>query len=136
YVEITPKRVPEGYVSVFLNDHAAVGLEGEARGPFGQFYFDEGRHQRIVLLAGGSGITPMMSMLRYIDDRCLRMSVTLIYCVRTRKDVIFERELTRLRRRLSEFRMVLVFSQPDPGWNGPRGRVNRDLIATRVDDLG
>jgi len=136
YVEITPKRVPDGHVSAFLNDRAAVGLEVEARGPFGQFYFDEGRHQRIVLLAGGSGITPMMSMLRYIDDRCLRTAVTLIYSVRTRRDVVFEPELTRLRRRLREFRLIVVLSQPDAGWNGPRGRVNRDLIATRVDDLG
>jgi len=135
YVEITPKRVPDGHVSAFLNDHAAVGLEVQARGPFGQFYFDEARDQRIVLLAGGSGITPMMSMLRYIDDRCLRTAVTLIYCVRSRRDVIFEQELTRLRRRLQEFRMVLVLSQPDAGWNGPRGRVSRDLIATHVDDL-
>src|SRR4029077_5796810 len=111
YVEITPKRVPNGYVSAFLNDRAAVGLEVEASGPFGQFYFDEGRDQRIVLLAGGSGITPMMSMLRYIDDRCLRTAVTLIYCVRRRRDVIFEQDLTRLRRRLQEFRMVLVLSQ-------------------------
>jgi ferredoxin-NADP reductase len=135
YVEITPKRVPNGHVSTFLNDQAGVGLEVEASGPFGQFYFDEIRHKRIVLLAGGSGITPMMSMLRYIDDRCLRTSVTLIYCVRTRREVIFERELTLLRRRLPEFRMVLVLSQPDRGWNGPRGRVSRDLIATHVDNL-
>ena len=135
YVEITPKRVPHGYVSAFLNDRAAVGLEVEARGPFGQFCFDEGRDQRIVLLAGGSGITPMMSMLRYIDDRCLRTAVTLIYCVRGRCDVIFEQELTRLRRRLQDFRMALVLSQPDAGWNGPRGRITRDLIATHVDDL-
>jgi len=135
YVEITPKRVPDGYVSAFLNDRAAVGLEVEASGPFGQFYFDEGRDKRIVLLAGGSGITPMMSMLQYIDDRCLRTAVTLIYCVRSRRDVIFEQALTRLRRRLQEFRMVLVLSQPDAGWNGPRGRVSRDLIATHVDDL-
>jgi len=135
YVEITPKRMPNGHVSAFLNDRVAVGLEVEASGPFGKFYFDETRHQRIVLLAGGSGITPMMSMLRYIDDRCLRTSVTLIYCVRTRRDVIFGLELTRLRRRLQEFRLVLVLSQPDAGWNGPRGRVSRDLIATHVHDL-
>ena len=134
YVEITPKRVPDGYVSAFLNDRAAVGLEVEASGPFGQFYFDEGRDQRIVLLAGGSGITPMMSMLRYIDDRCLRTSVTLIYCVRTRNDVIFEKELQRLRGRLRNFHMVVVLSQPDAAWNGPRGRLSRDLIA-RIEDL-
>src|SRR3989442_10613579 len=62
YIEITPKRVPDGYVSAFLNDHAAVGLEVEASGPFGQFYFDERRDQRNLLLAGGGGLTPKMAM--------------------------------------------------------------------------
>jgi len=135
YVEITPKRLPNGYVSSFLNERASVGLVVEASGPFGQFCFDEGRHRRVVLIAGGSGITPMMSMLRYIDDRCFGTSVVLLYCVRTRNDIIFEDELQDLRRRLQNFRMVLVLSQPDVAWNGPRGRLSRDLIAARVEDL-
>jgi len=134
YVEITSKRVPNGLVSAFLNDRAAVGLVVEAKGPFGQFYFDEVRHKRIVLIAGGSGITPIMAMLRYIDDRCLVTPVTLIYCVRTRDDIIFEQELERLRRRLPTFRMVLVLSQPDAAWNGPRGRLSRELIASSVEE--
>ncbi|HKA28361.1 MAG TPA: iron-sulfur cluster-binding domain-containing protein [Candidatus Binatia bacterium] len=134
YVEITSKRVPNGHVSAFLNDRAAVGLVVEAKGPFGRFYFDEVRHKRIVLIAGGSGITPIMAMLRYIDDRCLVTPVTLIYCVRTRDDIIFEQELERLRRRLPTFRMVLVLSQPDAAWNGPRGRLSRELIASSVEE--
>jgi ferredoxin-NADP reductase len=134
YVEITSKRVPNGHVSAFLNDRAAVGLVVEAKGPFGRFYFDEVRHKRIVLIAGGSGITPIMAMLRYIDDRCLVTPVTLIYCVRTRDDIIFEQELERLSRRLPTFRMVLVLSQPDAAWNGPRGRLSRELIASSVEE--
>jgi hypothetical protein len=58
YVEITPKRMENGCVSVFLNDQAKPGLAVEATGPYGQFYFDERIHSRIVLLAAGSGITP------------------------------------------------------------------------------
>jgi len=134
YVEITSKRIPNGHVSGFICDRAAVGMVVEATGPFGQFYFDEVGHRRIVLIAGGSGITPMMSMLRHIDDRCLATPVTLIYCVRTRNDIIFEQELERLRRRLPTFRMVLVLSQPDAAWNGPRGRLSRELIATSVEE--
>jgi len=129
YVDITPKRIPNGQVSSFLNQRAAIGLVVEARGPFGRFYFDEERDRRIVLIAGGSGITPMMSMLRYIDDHCLSTPVTLLYGVRTRNDIIFEDELDRLRRRLANFRMVVILSQPDAAWCGPRGRLNRDLIA-------
>jgi ferredoxin-NADP reductase len=118
----------------FLSERAGVGMLVEATGPFGQFYFDEVGHRRIVLIAGGSGITPMMSILRHIDDRCLSTPVTLIYCVRTRNDVIFGEELESLGRRLSTFRMVLVLSRPDAGWNGPSGHLSQDLIATRVED--
>src|SRR3984957_19681365 len=75
YVEITAKRVEKGCASVFLNDQAALGLTVEASGPFGRFWFDEARHDRIVLIAAGSGITPMLAMLRYIDDLCLPTTV-------------------------------------------------------------
>jgi predicted ferric reductase len=71
YVEITPKRVENGCVSTFLHDDAQLGLMVEATGPHGKFYFDETAHRSIVLIAAGSGITPMISMLRYIDDRRL-----------------------------------------------------------------
>jgi ferredoxin-NADP reductase len=135
YVEITPKRLANGRVSTFLNERAAVGLEVEARGPFGQFCFDETRHRRVVLIAGGSGITPMMSMLRDIDDRCLDTPVVLLYCVQTRNDVIFEGELRTLARRLPNFRMVVTVSRADATWDGPTGRLGRELIAASVEDL-
>jgi ferredoxin-NADP reductase len=135
YVEITPKRVPNGRVSSFLNERAAVGLEVEASGPFGRFCLDEARHRRVVLIAGGSGITPMMSMLRYIDDRCLGTPVLLLYCVRTRNDVMFQDELRHLSRRLPNLRVVVVLSRPDATWNGPRGRLSRDVISAHVEDL-
>src|SRR6266446_5160160 len=66
YVEITPKRVENGCVSSFLHDGANAGLTVEASGPYGRFYFDETLQRSIVLIAAGAGITPMMSMLRYI----------------------------------------------------------------------
>ena len=135
YVEITPKRVPHGYVSSFLNESVGVGLEVEAAGPFGQFYFKESEHERIVLIAGGSGITPMISILRYIDDLSLETPVILLYCIRTLQDVIFERALRELEARHSGFKMVIVPSQKDPNWSGPHGHISRELIASHVHDL-
>jgi ferredoxin-NADP reductase/mono/diheme cytochrome c family protein len=128
YVEITPKRVSEGCVSLFLNDRATVGLTVEANGPFGQFHFDPGKHQNIVLLAAGSGITPMMAMLRYIDDLCLETNVTLLYCVRTSKDIIFHPELKDLQARLKNFQYHLLLSQPHAEWPGRRGHISREFI--------
>jgi ferredoxin-NADP reductase len=135
YVEITPKRVENGRVSVFLNERAKRGETVEARGPYGQFYFDETVHKSIVLMAAGSGITPMISMLRYIDDLKLATSVTLLYCVRTAADVIFQTELARLGRSLPNFKYEVCLSRPDPTWKGHSGRLTEEFVFQHVTDL-
>jgi ferredoxin-NADP reductase len=134
YVEITPKRVKDGRVSVYLNDRATLGMTVEASGPFGQFHLDPDDRQ-IVLLAAGSGITPMMAMLRYMDDLCLEVQVTLLYCVRTATDIFFRHELEELRSRLTNFRYQVLLSQPTPDWTGARGHVNREFIGNAVPDV-
>jgi ferredoxin-NADP reductase len=135
YVEITPKRLENGCVSVFLNDRAKPGLAVEASGPYGQFYFDETLHRNIVLIAAGSGITPMISMLRYIDDLELATSATLLYCVRTGADIIFENELSRLSRSLPSFKYELCLSRPDPSWKGRSGRLTQEFVSQSVTNL-
>jgi len=135
YVEITPKRVEMGCVSVFLNDRASVGMTVEANGPFGRFCLDERKHHNVVLLAAGSGITPMMAMLRYMDDLCLETTATLLYCVRTNKEIIFENELEQLQSRLENFNYHVLLSQPHAEWSGPRGHVSREFVENTVKDV-
>jgi ferredoxin-NADP reductase/mono/diheme cytochrome c family protein len=135
YAEITVKRVDRGCASVYLNDRASVGMTVEAHGPFGHFCFDEAKQGHIVLVAAGSGITPMMAMLRYIDDLCLDTDVTLLYCVRTSGDVIFGRELDQLPTRLKHFRYELLLSQAEPEWTGARGHINAEFIRAAVPDF-
>jgi ferredoxin-NADP reductase len=134
YVEITAKRVANGCVSVFLNDQAAIGMTVEATGPFGKFFLKP-EDRKIVLVAAGSGITPMMAMLRYIDDYCLDIEATLLYCVRTSQEMMFRQELDDLQMRLKRFRYSALLSQPEPGWPGARGRINRGFIAEHVADM-
>jgi glycine betaine catabolism B len=128
YVEITPKRVENGCVSSFLHADAKLGLLVEATGPYGHFCFDETTHENIVLLAAGVGITPMMAILRYIRDRDLSTRVALLYCVRTRADIIFEEELGRLKHRLPNFNYSVCLSRPDERWHGYSGHLNEKLI--------
>jgi len=135
YVEITPKRIENGCVSVFLNERAKPGLRVEASGPYGRFYFDETLHKSIVLIAAGSGITPMISMLRYIDDLKLATPVTLLYCVRTAADIVFQNEIARLRGSLLNFKYDVCLSRPDPAWNGPSGRLTAEFVTQNVIDL-
>jgi ferredoxin-NADP reductase len=134
YVEITPKRVEKGRASVFLNDRAAVGMTVEACGPFGQFCLDEARHERVVLIAAGSGITPMMAMLRYIDDLCLPTTVTLLYSVRTEGDILFRRDLEELQARLNNFKHHILLSQPSAEWSGPKGRLSREIVERTIQE--
>ncbi|HMH12023.1 MAG TPA: iron-sulfur cluster-binding domain-containing protein [Edaphobacter sp.] len=135
YLEITPKRMDNGCVSVFLNDQAKPGLAVEASGPYGRFYFDEALHKSIVLIAAGSGITPMISMLSYIDDLKLPNPVTLLYCVRTHEDIIFQNELARLRRSLSNFKYEVCLSRPGHAWKGNSGRLTEQFVVQQVPDL-
>ncbi|HWW85357.1 MAG TPA: FAD-binding oxidoreductase, partial [Vicinamibacterales bacterium] len=133
YVEITVKRVDKGSVSAYLNDRAALGMTVEANGPSGHFCFDEQKHAHIVLVAAGSGITPMIAMLRYIDDMCLETRVTLLYCARTSRDVIFGQELEQLH--MKHFRYELLLSQAEPEWTGARGHITAEVIRSAVPDL-
>ena len=89
----------------------------EATGPFVQFCLNSSADRRIVLLAAGSGITPMMGMLRYIDDLCLDIETTLLYCVRTSRDVMFRQELDELQKRFEHFQYEVVRHNQSP--NGP-----------------
>jgi len=134
YVEITPRRVERGYVSPFLNDRAQVGLAVKVKGPYGQFYFDENKHKRIVLIAAGSGITPLMAMLRYIDDLCLPVDCVLIYCIRKEEDGFFLKELQAFQNRLSRLHVVIVVSQPSPNWKGWSGRLRREILDLEVEN--
>jgi len=133
YVEITPKRVEGGCVSVFLNDRAQEGLIVRARGPYGRFCLDEDKHERTVLIAGGSGITPMIAMLRYMDDLCSAANVRLLYCVRTERDVFFKADLAELRDRLRNFRYALILSRPSSEWHGWEGHLRREILEREVE---
>jgi ferredoxin-NADP reductase len=135
YLEITVKRAEDGCVSAFLNQRARIGLTVEAQGPSGQFCFDESQDTRIVLIAGGSGITPMMSMLRYIDDLGLATEVTLLYFARTSQDIIFATELAKLRSSIRNFRYTVILSRSDESWTGATGYLTRELLDDNVSHI-
>ncbi len=134
YVEVTVKQ--SGVVSTFLNRDARVGLQVETHGPFGQFYFDEKKHPSIVLIAGGSGITPIMSMLRYIEEAAPETEITMFYAVRSERDIIFGEDLVGLQKRLPRFQCQVVASSPGPEWRGARGRLDRAMIEQRLPEIG
>jgi ferredoxin-NADP reductase len=132
FIEIAVKKQPGGRVSSYLNEQASIGLTVEARGPSGQFCFNPEEHKSIVLFAGGSGITPMLAILRHIDDRCLGTKVMLFYSVRTEQDIIFDDELELLEARLPNFERIVVATRRD---DGEVRHLSREFIACQLDEI-
>lgn len=136
---ITIKRIPGGRASNVLNDTIATGDELSVLGPSGSFTVEPRavNQRHLVMIAGGSGITPIMSIL----DTVLRVEpgsrVTLIYGNRGWDDVIFRDRLEALRQDL-DGRLVVdhVLEQPPEWWTGERGLLTSDMIASRLRALG
>ena len=95
-------------------------------GPYGAFTMDESDDPP-VLIAGGIGITPMMSMLRTMADRGDRRRMLLIYANRNWEDVTFREELEDLKTRL-DLEVVHVLEEPPPGWTGEHGRLSIETL--------
>jgi ferredoxin-NADP reductase len=122
FYQLTVKRNPQGVVSNFLHRELQPGASLAAKAPLGDFVFQEGSAARIALIGGGSGITPLRSILRYIADRDLPVEARLLYYNSEEPDIIFGPELERLGQR-PRFQVHLALTRPTPGWPNLRGRI-------------
>lgn len=97
-------------------------------GPFGAFSVDRHLHaQEFVFIAGGIGITPIMSMLRTLADRMDKRPLTLIYANKTLETATFLEEIDELVKKLN-IKVVHVLESPPEGWQGEKGFVNADIL--------
>lgn len=135
-VELTIKRVAGGKVSGFVVDGIREGETIELLGPSGSFTFtpDPTAQRHVVLVGGGSGITPLMSIARTLLAAEPRSFVSLVYGNRREDDVIFRDALAALAAEHAErFARVDVLSEPPPGWTGATGMLERDVVARQLD---
>ncbi|UJR85615.1 ferredoxin reductase [Sandaracinus amylolyticus] len=130
-VAITVKRVPGGRVSGWLHDRVRIGDVLRLDVPRGDFVLPEGPLPPLLMLSGGSGITPMMSMLRALAAREAMPDVVLVHHARRRGDVIFERAIDALAARHPTLRRVWCLDD-EPG--GPGG-FDEARLAALVPDL-
>jgi ferredoxin-NADP reductase len=136
-VGITIKRLPEGRASNHLNDHAREGDLLEILGPSGGFTTapDADLRRHVVLIGGGSGITPLMSIARSLLAREPHSHVSLVYGNRREQDIIFRAAIDALAaENPGRFTRRLVLDEPPPGWTGGAGmldeqNVDRELSA-------
>lgn len=135
YYEITVARIKDGFVSDFLLDDIKVGDRFEANGPAGVFRFQPVFHSRKSLfLAGGSGVTPFLSMTREIVDAALDRDVVMLYGCRSSGGALYDEELRLYSEKYPNFKYHLVISEKDDSWNGETGFIDRNLIKRLVPD--
>jgi ferredoxin-NADP reductase len=116
----------------------AVGAEVEVEPPKGSFVLPEETERPLVFVAGGIGITPFRSMLRYIADKQLPHRITLVYSSRDRASAAFLEELEEIERGDANVRLVVTMTD-DESWPGERRRIDasflRDHLGTGLDEV-
>ncbi|MEO6698577.1 MAG: ferredoxin reductase, partial [Paraperlucidibaca sp.] len=106
---ITIKKVPNGRVSSYLVDQVKIGDRIELGQAFGEMTFVDGAPEKIVMLAAGSGVTPLMSLLRELTQQQMPSDVVFMFWARTRADLIFRDELEALAASYPQLRVVPIY---------------------------
>ena len=133
YVDLTVKREPRGAVSRHIDDLLKVGAEIETGGPVGKSVFTGTEADSIVLISGGVGITPMMSITRYLAERSWPGDIFFVYACRSPADFIFSAELTELEQANPKLHLAVLMERWEgTSWQGLRGRLTRELLAQIV----
>lgn len=138
-LSITVKRVEGGIVSNFLHDNFVTGSSLECSAPSGQFYLRHDTRSKILLLSAGSGITPMLSILRYIADSALNIDVHFHHSAKTVADLICLSEIQHLLKRLVNAQLSVNFTRQHKGNISPIdnsiGRIDSKILIKHCPDL-
>jgi ferredoxin-NADP reductase/ferredoxin len=137
-LSVTVKKLEMGWMSNWLFDNMAEGVECTINGPAGNFTCLDHPAEKLLFMVAGSGITPAMSMLRWLADTSSNADVVFIDNVRTPDDIIFHQELLFLSGRLGgRMRLAIVPAAVPAGrpWNGPVGRLDETLLRIFAPDF-
>ncbi len=137
-IELTVEKVIDGEVSPFLIDELMLGDRFEVRGPIGGYFvWDAAAADPVLLIGGGSGVVPLMAMIRQRAQVSSGTPCTLLYSSRSPDDVIYGGELAQLAMRADGLRVVHTFTRVQPpGWTGYARRIDLAMIGDVLETTG
>ncbi len=138
-IELTVEIIPDGEVSGYLDQGVTVGDQLEVRGPIGGYFVWRGEPGAppLLLVGGGSGVVPLMAMLRHRQRLGLRTPAVLLFSVRTPEEVIYRTELEAMAQADPSFPLLLDYTrQAPPGWAGYHRRIDAAMLAEVVARFG
>ena len=125
-IELTIDLLDDGEVSPYFHEVVTVGDQVELRGPFTSYFVWRGE-EPVLLVGGGSGVVPLMCMLRHRRRTMPELDMRLVYSVRYPDDVIYEDEIG------SDAALTYTREAPD-GWSGHTGHVDAELLRGPADN--
>lgn len=127
-IDLMIRLVPEGIVSTWIHHHLHEGDEVSFTGPMGDFKLHEGDGE-IIMIAGGSGMAPMVSLLYELVRIKSSRKVTFLFGVVSKKDLFFEDTMKEFEKSISDFTFIPILSQPesDDNWQGETGLITIPL---------
>jgi ferredoxin-NADP reductase len=133
-MEITVERIAEGEVSPFLTGELVLGDTLEIRGPIGGYFtWRPSTPTPLMLIAGGSGVVPLMSMLRSRDRSTRRAPAALLYSVRNRESIVYRAELDQLAAKKDGLTVTYTLTRESTAdWQGETGRVDERMLKTHA----
>ncbi len=137
-IDLTVERLEDGEVSAYLHDVVVIGDQIEVRGPIGGYFvWDESLGGPLLLVAGGSGIVPLMSIIRHRAAVGSTVPARLLYSSRTPEDVIYFDELMQLRAQSDGLEIFHTFTrQQPPGWTGYARRIDASMLSEVIQPWG
>ncbi|HKP51148.1 MAG TPA: ferredoxin reductase [Chloroflexia bacterium] len=141
-IQLTIERLDDGEVSSYMHDVLVVGDLVEVRGPIGGYFvweagMDMSEAGGLLLIAGGSGVVPLMAMVRHRAGSGSRIPTRLLYGSRTPDDVIYLRELNMLSAEGNGLEVFHTFTRAQPpGWTGYARRIDAQMLGEVAGPLG
>jgi len=137
-IDLTVELIEDGEVSTYMHEALEVGDKLELRGPIGGYFVWRAEiGGPLLLIGGGSGIVPLMSMIRHRARSGSKVPARLLYSLRTPTDVIYADELRRLGQPGTGLEVFLTFTRARPdGWKGYARRIDREMLNEVVAPLG
>jgi ferredoxin-NADP reductase len=129
-IALTVERLPDGEISTFLTDELRVGDQLELRGPIGGYFtWTVQQGGPLALVAGGSGIVPLMAMVRHRTAQASGIPTQLLCSWRSADEIIYRDELERLASRKDGFEVIHTLTRSTPaGWRGQTRRIDREML--------
>ncbi len=135
-LELHIRQVAGGEFSQRLFESPTPSALLNIEGPFGQFVYRQAPASApMLLIGGGTGIAPLLSILRHVIENAIERDMTLYWGVRSERDLYARETLDALARRARHFRWIPVLSEPSPQWHGARGWVHEAALVSVTDDL-